>query len=153
MCNFSAFYRIKFCPFLMPTVRPSSSNYIIDKSLFSVLSQRIGILVWSESVGWVLASAAVAGSRWRRLVGARLWTTRDKQRRRVAPKTTSWSPPQLLPDQRSKDPRACSLGSSEIKLIKTTDNAALETTSCFLLFWLALICYCKINDQQRRDVK
>ena len=60
--------------------------------------------------------------------------TRDQGRRRVAPKTTSWSPPQLLPDQRSKDPRACSLGSSEIKLIKTTDNAALETTSCFLLF-------------------
>ena len=159
MCNFSAFYRIKFCPFLMPTVRPSSSNYIIDKSFLIMYilcpftkNWNIG-LIREESAGWVLASAAVAGSRWRRLVGARLWT-RDQGRRRVAPKTTSWSPPQLLPDQRSKDPRPCSLlGSSEIKLIKTTDNAALETTSCFLLFWLALICYCKINDQQRRDVK
>ena len=73
-------------------------------------------------------------SRRQSVTAARRSSTRDDRRRRVAPKTTSWSPPQLLPDQRSKDPRACSLGSSEIKLIKTTDNAALETTSCFLLF-------------------
>ena len=118
--------------------------------MFSTLSQRIGILVQSESAGWVLASAAVAGSRWRRLVGARLWTSGGAEwLRKPLPGP---GPPQLLPDQRSKDPRACSLlGSSEIKLIKTTDNAALETTSCFLLFWLALFRFCKINDQQRRS--
>ena len=99
-------YKIKFCPFLVP-----SSNNIIDISFLIIYVLSPFTKNWN--IGSIRECGMGSGfscSRRQSVTAARRSSTMNERRRRVAPKTTSWSPPQLLPaDQRSKDPRACSL--------------------------------------------
>ena len=143
-------YKIKFCPFLVP-----SSNNIIDISFLIIYVLSPFTKNWN--IGSIRECGMGSGfscSRRQSVTAARRSSTMDEGPRAAQ----SGSENHFLVASTviacwSKIQRSQSLQPSDIKLVKSTDNAALETTSCFRMFWLALFRFCKINDQQRRDVK